>query len=228
MLKQGLFFVNDNFVTKLAILIDSAKNIARRTDMALLENQHIVLILSLVSLLFMVASVIFYLKYRKVQIENIIARTLDVEKDNNINILNDRVKALNEENSELIAQNIRMQSDIDNQKKYLEEKILFLEQNKDDLALKFKDISNQIIKAQNEQFGIEQKNTFSLLLKPFQEQMADFKQKVEQTHEENIKNSTLFDKQIKDLLDLNQNLSQDAKDLSEALKGNKKIQYISK
>jgi DNA recombination protein RmuC len=54
--------------------------------------------------------------------------------------------------------------------------------------------------------------------------MADFKQRVEQTHEENIKNSTLFDKQIKDLLSLNQNLSQDAKGLSEALKGNKKIQ----
>ena len=59
-----------------------------------------------------------------------------------------------------------------------------------------------------------------MLLKPFQEQIADFKQKIEKNHDDTIK----FDEQLKNLLHLNQNLSKDAKDLSEALKGNKKMQ----
>jgi DNA recombination protein RmuC len=96
--------------------------------------------------------------------------------------------------------------------------------NKEEMALKFRDLSNEILKSQNQQFYNEQKNTFQLLLKPFQDQMSDFKKKVETAHEDTLKNKSSFDEQLHQLLALNQNLSQDAKDLSAALKGNKKIQ----
>ena len=208
----------------LAICAKSVKNMIWRTDMNFLQTQYAVLIVYGVAFCLLITAIFLYFKYRKTKDQIIASKVLFDEKSSLIKSLQDKVEVLNEENSELMAQNIRMQSDIDNQKKYLEEKILFLEQNKEELSLRFKDISNQIIKAQNEQFGIEQKNTFSLLLKPFQEQMAEFKQKVEQTHEENVKNNVLFDKKIKDLLDLNKSLSDDARGLSNALKGNKKIQ----
>lgn len=188
--------------------------------MDLLQNQYAFLAISGVSIVFMLTTFFIYLKYRKTELNALELKILYDEKIKTINALQEQAKALNNENYQLSAENIRIRSDIDNQKKYMEEKLSFIEQNKEDMALKFRDISNQIIKAQNEHFGKEQKSSFELLLKPFQEQMADFKQKVEKTHEDSIK----FDEQLKNLLYLNQNLSKDAKDLSQALKGNKKMQ----
>ncbi len=188
--------------------------------MNFLQTEYIFLALAGIGIFLILAIILIYLKYRKAERNAIELKIMYEEKNRANNNLQEQVKALYEENNSLTAQNIRMLSDIDNQKKYMEEKLLFIEQNKEDMALKFRDISNQIIKSQNEHFGKEQKNTFDLLLKPFQEQMADFKQKVEKTHEDSIK----FDEQLKNLMSLNQNLSKDAKDLSEALKGNKKMQ----
>ena len=188
--------------------------------MDLLQNQYAFLAISGVSIVFMLTTFFIYLKYRKTELNALELKILYDEKIKTINALQEQAKALNNENYQLSAENIRIRSDIDNQKKYMEEKLSFIEQNKEDMALKFRDISNQIIKAQNEHFGKEQKSSFELLLKPFQEQMADFKQKVEKTHEDSIK----FDEQLKNLLYLNLNLSKDAKDLSQALKGNKKMQ----
>ncbi len=188
------------------------------------EIQHLIIFAG--SALFIITLFAFclYIKYRHIEKNFILSEAILKEKEQLINQLQEKINALDEENFKLTSENIRILSDFDNQKKYSEEKISFLEQCKEDMRLKFKDISAQVIKTQNEQFNIEHKNMFSLLLKPFQEQISDFKHKIEQTHEENIKNNTLFDKQIKDLLNLNINLSKDAKDLSDALKGNKKIQ----
>ena len=188
--------------------------------MDLLQIQYVLLAISAIGAIFIFTTFWAYLKYRKAERIAIELKIMLDEKLNKVETLQEKVDTLNGENSQLTAQNIRLISDIDNQKKYMEEKLLFIEQNKEDMALKFRDISNQIIMMQNEQFDKEQKNTISLLLKPFQEQIADFKQKVEKTHEDSIK----FDEQLKNLMYLNQTLSKDAKDLSDALKGNKKMQ----
>ena len=134
--------------------------------------------------------------------------------------LSAKLEEMQNQNLELERENTRLLSDLENQKKYFEKQLV------DDEKIKksFQEISNEIILAQNKTFGEEQKNTFNLLLKPFQDQMADFKKKVEAAHEESIKNKSSFDEQLKSLLQLNQNLSKDAEDLSAALKGNKKLQ----
>lgn len=133
-------------------------------------------------------------------------------------------KELEEANIRLVAENSRLNSDLANQQKYMNEKIAYIEHSKEDMALKFRDISNEIIKAQNKQFNEEQKNAFSLMMKPFQEQMSEFRHKVEAAHEDSLKNKSAFDEQLKNLLNLNQTLSKDAQDLSMALKGGKKLQ----
>ncbi len=104
------------------------------------------------------------------------------------------------------------------------EKIRYLEKIKEELTLKFKDISSEIIKAQHESFAAEQKSTLSTVLNPFAEQLKSFKQEVTAAHEESIKNKSNLDAQLTNLLNLNQNLSKDAQSLAEALKGGKKAQ----
>jgi len=106
----------------------------------------------------------------------------------------------------------------------LAEKIAYLEKIKEDLTLKFKDISSEIIKAQHETFSIEQKNTLSAVINPFAEQLKDFKKEVVATREESIKNKSTLEAELNNLAGLNLNLSREAQNLTEALKGSKKMQ----
>ncbi len=104
------------------------------------------------------------------------------------------------------------------------EKITYLEQIKEELSLKFKDISSEIIKSQHESFKNEQQSTLSSVLTPFAEQLKAFKQEVVSAREESIKNKSGLDAQLASLFQLNQTLSKDAQNLTDALKGNKKAQ----
>ena len=104
------------------------------------------------------------------------------------------------------------------------EKIKYLEQIKEDLSLKFKNISSEIIKSQHETFSKEQQQTLSVIINPFAEQLKAFKQEVVSAREESIKNKSNLDAQLANLSQLNQTLSQDAQNLAEALKGGKKAQ----
>lgn len=106
----------------------------------------------------------------------------------------------------------------------LSEKIAYLEKIKEELTLKFKDISSEIIKAQHETFASEQKNTLSAVINPFAEQLNAFKKEVVATREESIKNKSTLEAELHNLAGLNLNLSREAQNLTEALKGSKKMQ----
>ncbi len=106
----------------------------------------------------------------------------------------------------------------------LQEKINYLEKIKEDLTLKFKDISSEIIKNQHETFSKSQQTTLSQIITPFAEQLNSFKKEVGLAREESIKNKSSLDAQLANLLNLNQTLSNDAKNLATALKGASKTQ----
>ena len=85
-------------------------------------------------------------------------------------------------------------------------------------------LSNEIIKQQSEQINENHKDTLQALLNPFKEQLQTFKDEVSKANNENIKNKSSFDEQFKSLINLNQTLSQEAQNLTNALKGSKKMQ----
>lgn len=106
----------------------------------------------------------------------------------------------------------------------LNEKIAFLEKIKEDLTLKFKNISQEIAAAQRETASKEQKEVLSNVITPFAEQLKAFKEEVAATREESIKNKSSLDTQLSQLSTLNLTLSKDAQNLTDALKGSKKAQ----
>lgn len=163
-------------------------------------------------------------KNKSAEIEAAKAATLLQEKEKRIEELSAENAALRKEKEDLSAQNVKMLSDIENQKKYLEERVADLRKSKEEMALRFQSVSSEILKAQTSSFTEEQKKSLDAVLTPFKEQMADFKAKVEKAHEESIKNKSSFDTQLKNLMDLNKNLSKDAQGLTDALRGNKKLQ----
>lgn len=178
------------------------------------------LVLLMLAALFLTLYLIKVQKFGKLEKKTCELQTLFSEKEKNLDLIEKRLNAAVSDNLLLTAENTRLKSDMKNQNDYLNQKIADLEKNKEALALQFKDISTEVIQAQNQRFNKEQKDTFELLIKPFQEQMSEFKKKIETAHDDNVR----FDAQLENLFNLNRSLSKDAQDLSQALKGNKKIQ----
>ena len=151
-------------------------------------------------------------------------KILNNELSRQINDLSEQNSRLEEINSALSIDNTRLKTEYENQKRFTEEKIKFIEQSKNDMAVKFRDISSEILRIQSTQMNEAQKNNLSALLNPFREQLQSFKEEVSKANTENIKNKSSFDEQFKNLLQLNQALSSDAQNLTNALRGSKKMQ----
>lgn len=179
---------------------------------------------TLLALLLFVMLMLKSVKFRKLELQQAQKDVLLTENEKYINELKERCSIFSAENSQLLAENTKLKSDNENQKKYMEYKLADLEKSKDEMSERFNNVSNEVIQTQHRRFNEEQKNILNLMLEPFKQQIADFKTKVESAHEESLKNKSSFDEQFKNLLDLNQTLSKDAENLSAALKGNKKIQ----
>ncbi len=104
------------------------------------------------------------------------------------------------------------------------EKLQALHDAKETLAVEFKNLANQIFEDKSKQFNSTSKEQFELLLKPFREQITNFsKQSVEQFNEE-LKDRTLLKDELSRLKQMNEQLSQDAHNLANALKGESKTQ----
>lgn len=191
------------------------------------EYRILILILCallLLTMLSVVAAIRKSAKVRKLEIEQAQDKVRLAESEKLITELKERALALNNDNFRLSAENTKIKSDNENQKIYLEDKLAYLEKSKEEMAERFKNVSNEVIQNQQRRFNEEQKNVLNVMLEPFKQQIADFRAKVESAHDDSMKNKISFDEQLKNLLNLNQTLSKDAEDLSAALKGNKKIQ----
>ena len=157
-------------------------------------------------------------------VKNAARKTLINEQKSQLEKLMQQLSRLEEINNAYLTENTRLKTEAAGQKHYMEEKLRDIEQNKNDMVLKFKDISNEVLRLQTSQINEAQKNSLSSILTPFKEQLISFRDEVNKANTENIKNKTMFDKQFQDLLHLNQSLSTDAQNLTNALRGSKKMQ----
>lgn len=120
-------------------------------------------------------------------------------------------------NSELLAKNEGLQKSLDTQK---EEIIKIQEESK----LQFENLANKILEEKTEKFTALNQNNLKNILEPFQEKIADLKNKVNEAYEKENKERFSLAEKVKELAELNQQISEDAKKLTRALKGESKTQ----
>lgn len=181
------------------------------------EFMYIVSTLSVLLALCVCALAVFIVK-------NIGKNIINAELSRQLNEFSEQNNLLEELNKSLNNDNTKLKTEYANLQKYTEEKIKYIEQSKNDMTIKFRDISNEIIRMQSAQINETQKNNLNAILAPFSEQLHSFKEEVNKANTENIKNKSSFDEQFKNLLQMNQTLSNEAQNLSNALRGNKKMQ----
>jgi len=112
--------------------------------------------------------------------------------------------------------------------KHLKEKLEEINSSKkeDETRLKetFKNLANQILENNSEKFKKQNKEQIGDLLSPLGKELEQFKNKVEQTNKEHIQRNSALTEKIRSLESLNIKLSQDAINLTNALKGDSKTQ----
>ena len=110
-----------------------------------------------------------------------------------------------------------LQDKIDDQKKELES----LQQK---FTKDFEIIANKILDEKSSKFTDQNKTNLDAILNPLKERIAEFQKKVEDTNEKSIERSASLDKHLEMLQTLNQEITQETRSLTQALRGDSKTQ----
>ena len=105
-----------------------------------------------------------------------------------------------------------------------EEKLSFAEKSREQLKQEFENLSARIFEQRGKQLQEQQQQGLDGMLKPFREQLADFRRRVDQIHSDETRAQASLIEQLSQLRSLNQQMHEDARNLTDALKGQVKTQ----
>ena len=126
--------------------------------------------------------------------------------------------------NELTDQLTQLRTQAEAEQKHSAEKLELLLQAKAALSDQFKTLANDILEEKSKRFAEQNREGVSLLLEPLKTKLAEFQGKVEEVYVNEGKDRSALSAQVNRLVELNQALSQDAKNLTLALKGSAKTQ----
>jgi DNA recombination protein RmuC len=166
-------------------------------------------------------------KYETLQIEKI-------ELDKQFAVLKKEAQRIPEIEEELRFQqnkfsalqvlNATLEERLESKENESREKIKFLEEAKKLMGTEFENLSAKIFETKSKQFTEVNKNSIQNLLNPIQTKMTQFQEKVEKFHLEDETGRASIKVEFEHLKEASTNLSQDAQNLTSALKGDSKQQ----
>ena len=104
------------------------------------------------------------------------------------------------------------------------EKLQLLSEAKTELSNQFKTLATEILEEKSKRFAEQNQQNLGTLLDPLRTQLNEFKGKVEEVYVQEGKERFALSEQVKQLMELNKTLSNDASNLTKALKGSAKTQ----
>ena len=119
---------------------------------------------------------------------------------------------------------VELSKTLDSERQMAEEKIELLANAKKQLTDEFKLLANQIFEQKQNQFNETSKASMESVLKPMQGVLDEFKKRVEHVHKEDIEGRASLSEQLKQLQALNAQMTTEAHNLTQALKGDSKTQ----
>jgi DNA recombination protein RmuC len=151
-------------------------------------------------------------------------RSAAEQKASRISSLESELAVLQESNASLRSDLSSLESQLASQDKTSAEKLELVIHAREELTSQFKSLANDILDEKSRKFADQNKANLETLLGPLGEKINDFKKKVEEVYVEESKQRFSLENEIKTLRDLNTQISQDALNLTNALKGQSKTQ----
>ena len=133
-------------------------------------------------------------------------------------------EVLSNQSNELHANIATLTAQLEAQQVQSIEKMALLNDAKDQLSNQFKVLANSIFEEKSRQFNEQNQSSLDNILSPLKIKLHEFQGKVEEVYVQEGKERSALAQQVKQLMELNQQLSSDAHNLTNALKGQAKTQ----
>ena len=104
------------------------------------------------------------------------------------------------------------------------EKLALLQSAREELTHQFKSLANDILEEKSKRFSEQNQQSLGQLLDPLKTKLQEFQGKVEQVYVQEGKDRSALAEQVRQLMELNKTVSQEANNLTKALKGSNKTQ----
>ena len=161
-------------------------------------------------------------------------KTSELDKRNSA--INERLNMMEEEKSKLdeeiaherhnnTALNARLagkDADYKNLEEKLEEQKKEIEEIQKKFTLEFENIATRILKQHSQEFTESNQKNIGQILNPLKEKIGQFEKKVQETYIDGLKDRTELKTELKKLMELNQQISEEAGNLTRALKSDTK------
>lgn len=130
------------------------------------------------------------------------------------------------ENNELSVQLASLKTTLEEKNRQIDSRNELLESTRHEMEKNFQLMAEKIFMEKGTAITHNQQEELTKLLQPVREQLGDFKKKIEDTYDRETRDRVSLIKEIEHLKTLNQQISGDAVNLTNALKGQSKTQGI--
>lgn len=134
------------------------------------------------------------------------------------------LQKIREENIILVSRLEKAKTEYLNLQEKLQVQKAELEEIQKKFTTEFENIASKILKKNSEEFTLANQKNIGEVLTPLKEKIHLFEKKVEDTYQKGLKDQTDLRAELKKLYDLNHRISEEASNLTKALKGDVKKQ----
>jgi DNA recombination protein RmuC len=135
-----------------------------------------------------------------------------------------RRMAMAEQAAELRSQVAALDATLAAERAAQEQKLALLDDARDRMTHQFRALANDILEEKSRRFTEQNQTNLGHLLDPLKTRLQEFQSKVDQVYVQESKDRSALAQQVASLLQMNQRLADEAKDLTQALKGSSKAQ----
>ncbi|MEY8778996.1 DNA recombination protein RmuC [Allomuricauda sp. XS_ASV26] len=133
-------------------------------------------------------------------------------------------KQLQREKEQQSNQIVRYQADLENLQIKNKEQKEEVEKLQEKFTKEFENLANKILDEKSEKFTKSNKENIENILSPLNKKIKEFEEKVEKSQKENISINSSLKQQLESLQQQNLKITQEAENLTKALKGDSKMQ----
>ncbi|MGB5966420.1 MAG: DNA recombination protein RmuC [Sulfurimonadaceae bacterium] len=195
---------------------------------------YLLIAIAILSLSTIVFVVLYIRNHLRVKTLEIIAQENDnrcIVQMQKVNALEGEVTALEDEYKVLLDEKNTLERDYailhtrhEDATSSHNEKIKLLDEAKETLKQQFSHLANEIFESKAKRFEEGSQERLQILLKPFREQITNFSKQTEERFVTENSERAVLRKELSQLRELNEQITQDAKNLTNALKGENKTQ----
>nr|WP_255531449.1 DNA recombination protein RmuC [Polynucleobacter sp. MWH-Post4-6-1] len=131
---------------------------------------------------------------------------------------------LRAERDQALQNAIRLEAELDSERKQGLGRIQSLNEAKEALTSQFKNLANEILEDKSKRFTEQNVASLDALLRPLQIKLTEFKEQVNNSYDNEARERFALKSEIERLANLNLRMSDETRSLTQALKGDSKVQ----